>query len=209
MRGCCVALSLALAVPALAQAPNPRRSPTLPKPDQPVYAEPIIALAPGDPAPALAGTTLDGVARAVKWSDHAVNVVSFWATWCVPCKSEMPILQKLYAERSKDGLVIWGVEVDEGPVNLHPDATKRFIEDLKIRYPVIHENPGTSRLWGGIETVPTTFLVGANGRILRKYVGSTPSQTDGLVNDVNGLLDGRPLGTQELAPPPEAPSVKR
>jgi thiol-disulfide isomerase/thioredoxin len=208
MRRSWLALSLVLAFPVLAQAPTPRRSPKLPKPDVPTYEEPIVALAPGDPAPELAGTTLDGVPKTVRWSDHAVNVVSYWATWCVPCKTEMPILQGLYAARAKDGLAVWGVEVDEGPANLHLDASRRFLADLKVEYPVIHESPGTSRKWGGISTVPTTFLVGRNGKILRKYVGATPSQTEGLVNDVNGLLDGRPLGTQQLAPAAETQPAK-
>ncbi len=209
MRASWLALSLALVLPAVAQDATPRRPPSIPRQQLPVYEEPIIALAPGDPAPELAGRTLDGEPKAVRWSDHALNVVSFWATWCVPCKAEMPILQGLYAARAKDGLVVWGVEVDEGPINTHPEESRRFIADLKIEYPVIHEDPGTSHKWGGIEFVPTTFLVGRNGRILRKYVGSTPSQTEGLVADINTILDGHPLGTQTLAAPPAAPPEKR
>jgi thiol-disulfide isomerase/thioredoxin len=190
MRRSSIVMILALACLALAPAP-PQEAPRKRKPfDAPTMRR--LALAPGDPAPSLSGATPDGERKTVHWGEHALTVVNFWATWCLPCKAEMPILQDLYARRGKDGLAIWGVEVGRGSV----EDTRRFLSDLKIGYPVMRATQDTGADWGGFAILPTTFLVGREGKILRKYAGATPRQSEGLIADVTAVLDGRPMGVQ-------------
>jgi hypothetical protein len=116
----------------------------------------------------------------------------------------MPVLEDLYDRRAKDGLEIVGVEVGRGSA----EDARRFLTDLKIRFPVIHETPGTQLEWGGMSVLPMTFLVSREGKILRRYAGATPRQTEGLAADVNAVLEGRPLAVQpfpEDEPKPAEP----
>jgi thiol-disulfide isomerase/thioredoxin len=201
MRRAPIALALALACLALGQSP-PQKAPKKRIPKEPTAVR-QVAFAPGDPAPALSGETPERERASVRWGDRTLTVVNFWATWCVPCKAEMPFLQDLYARRGKDGLAIWGVEAGRGNV----EDTRRFLSDLKIGYPVLRVSAETGAAWGGASVLPTTFLVGRDGKILRKYAGATPRQTEGLVADVNAVLDGRPMGVQPF-PEDEPTPVK-
>lgn len=149
-----------------------------------------MALAPGDPAPSFRGTTPAGKRVVVDYSTSKLTVVNFWATWCEPCKDEMPALQRLHDERSGDGLNVLGVVIE----SITAGPLQAFLDEMHIDYTVLlpHGNVGAS--WGGVGTMPTTFLVDPQGKILRRYVGATPEQIDGLVYDIVAALEGRPLG---------------
>jgi thiol-disulfide isomerase/thioredoxin len=201
MRRAPIVLALALACLALGQSP-PQKAPKKRIPKESTAMR-QVAFAPGDPAPALSGETPERERASVRWGDRTLTVVNFWATWCVPCKAEMPVLQDLYARRGKDGLAIWGVEAGRGSV----EDTRRFLSDLKIGYPVLRVDAETGAAWGGASVLPTTFLVSRDGKILRKYAGATARQTEGLVADVNAVLDGRPMGVQPF-PEDEPTPVK-
>ncbi len=185
-----IVLGLVLAVLALAPSITQRRATRS-------YG---IALAPGDPAPSVRGTSPAGEPVVVRWEDHALTLVNFWASWCVPCKAEMPVLQGLHDRRGQDGLEIVGVEMGAGK----EQDGRRFLSDLGIKYPVVREQEDTVVAWGGVAILPTTFFVDRDGKILRKYVGAAPAQLEAMVKDVGAILDGRPLGVQ---PDPAAAPV--
>jgi len=149
-----------------------------------------MALAPGDPAPNFRGTTPSGERVIADYAASRLTVVNFWATWCEPCKDEMPALQRLHDERSGDGLTILGVvleNIDNGPL-------QAFVDDMGVGYTVLVPRAGVGEKWGGVGIMPTTFLVDQQGKILRRYVGATPEQIDGLVFDIVAALEGRPMG---------------
>ena len=75
-------------------------------------ADAQLALAPGDPAPTLAAVTIEGEAFRADWTASALTVVNFWATWCEPCREEMPALQKLSEAHASEGLSVVGVMLD-------------------------------------------------------------------------------------------------
>jgi len=98
-----------------------------------------------------------------------VVLINFWATWCGPCRAEIPALVALQ-ERYRDRLFILGVSEDEGP----PDGVRRFAAGLKINYPVVMLTPELERLFPGVGAIPTTFVIDREGRLVQKHVGLFP-----------------------------------
>ena len=96
-----------------------------------------------------------------------VVVVNFWATWCPPCRLEMPSLQKLHERRAGDGVVVLGFSTDVGA-----DAGVRtFLEERGITYPVGMATAAHHRAFGGIPGIPTTFILDRHGRVRHRVVG--------------------------------------
>ena len=113
---------------------------------------------------------LKGVdAKPVKFSDFAGKVVilDFWATWCGPCRMEIPgfiELQKQYADK---GLVVVGVSLDQDGASV----VKSFMDKTGINYPVVLGDETIVNAFGGVEGIPTTFIIDRNGQIVGKHVG--------------------------------------
>ncbi len=112
-----------------------------------------------------------------------IGLVNFWATWCPPCIVETPdlvILQQKYREH----LQMIGVSEDEGPL----DAVQTFVRTLGVNYPVGLATPEIHRIFPGVETLPTTFLIDRSGRIVEKYVGQIdPGATERRIRELAGL----------------------
>lgn len=159
------------------------------------------ALAPGDTAPTLSGTTIPDKQRfQADWSQHELTLVNFWATWCIPCRDEMPLLEKLYQRMKERGFHIIG------PCDLRSiDTVEEFLAEVEVSYPIIRPHGKVGHFWSGTQIKPTSFLIDRNGRILRKYVGAKPEQTEGLVADVEAVLDGREMPSQVIPAEPALP----
>lgn len=121
-------------------------------------------------APAWALNDLEG--RAVKSSDFAgkVVVVDFWATWCPPCREEIPGYIALQEKYRDAGLVIVGVSLDQGG----PRVVKDFAAKMNINYPLVMGDEAVVDAFGGVEGIPTTFVIGRDGQIVHKKVGYAP-----------------------------------
>lgn len=110
----------------------------------------------------------DKTIRSVDFNGKIV-ILDFWATWCAPCREEIPgfiALQKKYAQQ---GLVIIGASIDEGGAS----TVKLFTEKLGMNYPVVLADEEMQDQFGGIEVVPTTFVIDRKGHIVKKYPGLT------------------------------------
>jgi len=121
------------------------------------------------PSPAWELKGVDG--KLVKFSDFAGKVVilDFWATWCGPCRMEIPgfiELQKQYADK---GLVVVGVSLDQDGASV----VKTFMDKTGIIYPVVLGDETIVCAFGGVEGIPTTFIIDRNGRIVGMHVGYT------------------------------------
>ncbi|HKV27836.1 MAG TPA: TlpA disulfide reductase family protein [Candidatus Acidoferrales bacterium] len=98
-----------------------------------------------------------------------VVLLNFWATWCGPCREEIPEMVKLQAQY-KDTLQVIGASEDETP----PAQVAKFAQKAGINYPVIMASPQLEREYGGVAALPTTFVINADGRVVQKNVGVYP-----------------------------------
>jgi peroxiredoxin len=109
---------------------------------------------------------LDG--KTVKLSEYRGKVVilDFWATWCPPCREEIPHFIKLQKELGDEGLAIIGVSLDQTD-----SPVKSFIKEHGINYPVVMGDRNLASKYGGVRAIPTTFVIDKKGEIAKKYVG--------------------------------------
>jgi thiol-disulfide isomerase/thioredoxin len=119
-----------------------------------------------DPAPDFKLTGLDGKPVTLASSKGKVILLNFWATWCGPCRAEIPDLVELQ-NKYKDRLQILGLVVDDDDQN----AIKEFSEKFGVNYPVAIASDDIRMQYGGIVALPTSFLLDAEGRIVQKHEG--------------------------------------
>ncbi len=119
-------------------------------------------------APDFTLVNLDG--KNVTLSDFRgkIIIVDFWATWCGPCKMEIPSFIKLQDDY-RDDVVVLGISLDQGG----PKAVVPFAEKMKINYPIVYGNGSVVQAYGGVRGIPTTFVIDKDFNIQRKYVGYT------------------------------------
>jgi len=116
--------------------------------------------------PAFTFKDLDGRTHSSsEWSGKVV-LMNFWATWCPPCRAEIPDLIALQ-NKYRDKLVIIGVSEDDGPV----EAVKQFVADQKMNYMVAMSTPELRKIFRGVVALPTTFLLDLQGQVAQKHVG--------------------------------------
>ena len=101
-----------------------------------------------------------------------VVIVNFWATWCPPCREEIPEMIDL-ANRYKDRLQIIGISEDDDATS---EEVRDFAREEKINYPIVMGSSGVSAEYGGVPALPTSFLVNTDGRVVVKHVGLFPAQ---------------------------------
>src|SRR5882757_5534625 len=119
-----------------------------------------------DPAPEFKLSGLDGKPVTLADSHGKVILLNFWATWCGPCRAEIPDLVELQ-NKYKDHLQILGLVVDDDD----QDAIKEFTEKFSINYPVAIATNEIRFQYGGIAALPTSFVLDADGRIVQKHEG--------------------------------------
>ena len=135
---------------------------------------------------------LDGSGGNISLADYQGQVVllDFWATWCPPCRVELPVLNKLHAEYKDRGFTVIGMTVDEGAAAEVQKAVSRF----PLSYPVGLAGEEARAVYGGIRAVPTKFLLDREGNIRQHYEGVVPESV--LRADVESLLDAKAQGGQ-------------
>ncbi len=115
----------------------------------------------GSDAPAVTFQMLDGGSRSLSDLRGQVVLVNFWASWCPPCRAEMPGFQKVYDAKRAAGFTVVGVSLDEGS----RERVTTFLRDHGITYPVALGTQQAVAAFGGIDNLPTSFLIDRRGRV--------------------------------------------
>ncbi len=123
------------------------------------------------PAPSWTLLDLDGHPVSSDQFKGKVVIVDFWATWCPPCRAEIPGYGALQKKYGADGLVIIGVSVD----SKGPAAVKKFADKLPVAYRVVMADDKIVSAFGGMDAIPTTFLIDRDGVIRDRKVGAVPA----------------------------------
>lgn len=140
-------------------------------------------------APDFTLTDIEG--KQITLSDYKGKVIllDFWATWCGPCKMEIPSFIQLQNDY-KDDIVVLGVSLDQGG----PSAVVPFAEKMNINYPIVYGNGTVVQAYGGVRGIPTTFVIDQDFNIHRKYVGYQDHQV--FENDILELTGLQPVLSQ-------------
>jgi peroxiredoxin len=141
-------------------------------------------LKPGTPAPGLRLPSLGGGDVDLASYRGKVVVLNFWATWCPPCVSEMPSLERLYRALGPEGLAVVTVSTDEDEA-----ALRRFVAEEKLTLPVLRD-PGGRLAASAYRTTgyPETFVVDPSGLIQQHYVGPAEWDTPDALGHFRNLL---------------------
>ena len=149
---------------------DPQTSPlrTLPEQAGPVVlGGDTLAVAPDFRLPRLDGGTL-------RLSDYRGRVVllNFWATWCPPCRAEIPDLVELQRTWAAEGLEVIGVSLDEEGF----EAVRPFAEAYDINYPLVVDDGTVAAQFGSLYGLPTTLVLDKEGRIVQRVIGLFPTE---------------------------------
>ena len=113
-----------------------------------------------------------------------VVFLNFWATWCIPCRDEMPSMEALHNRFKDDGLEIVAVNSREGR-----EGVLDFLADYGLTFPVVLDEDGRVSAAYGIQAIPTTFLIDRDGRIILRLIGSINWDTEKIHAAIESLLN--------------------
>ncbi len=129
-------------------------------------AKPAGNAAPGDPAPTLAGTSLDGAALDIKAFRGRPVVVNFWASWCIPCRDEFPLFRDELGLHHADGLAVIGVVFNDDDA-----AARSFLSKFGATWPSLTDPGGTHASGWRVVAPPQTYFIGRDGVIRSRQIG--------------------------------------
>lgn len=153
-----------------------------------VLAELLVAAGLGVPKAPIAADDfrLASLAGAnVRLSDYRGRVVflNFWATWCPPCRSEMPSMERLHRRLRGRGLEIVAVDLQEDAA-----AVKSFVKDSSLTFTVLLDADGAVGGAWGAQSIPTTYLIDRGGNIIARAIGSREWDSDAMVTLFETIL---------------------
>lgn len=146
--------------------------------------------------PSFVMNDIDGNPRDfIEW-DGRHRLLNFWATWCAPCRREIPLLKEFQEEQGDDGILIMGIAVD------YPEEVAEFAEAAEFNYPILvgQEEAMTVAESSGIQFIamPFTMIVSRNGELLGAYLGELHRSHLDTISGLLGRLDNGEIGTEQV-----------
>jgi len=126
----------------------------------------LAGYAPDERPPEFTGLTHDGQPVSLAHLHGRVVILNFWATWCLECRREMPVLEQLHRELAVDGLTVVAINVREGTPRV-----RAYAKELGLTVPLVLDPTGEIGAAYGVIVLPTTFLVGRDGRAVARAIG--------------------------------------
>ncbi|MDJ0757968.1 MAG: TlpA disulfide reductase family protein [Woeseiaceae bacterium] len=112
-----------------------------------------------------------------------VVMVNFWATWCGPCRQEMPLLEELFSRYERVGFTLLGVNIDDDP-----RRAVAMAQELGVTFPVVFDNTKEVSKLYDVNAMPVTVLVDKEGRVRHVHHGYKPGYEEKYLNEVRALL---------------------
>jgi len=150
----------------------------------PLAANTPYSFDPGTPAPDITLQTVDGRIMSLTDLRGKAVMVNFWATWCPPCRSEMPDMQQLFAERGATDLAIVAINVQEAA-----ELVNQFVTRYGLKFPILMDPSGNAFTAYRVASLPTTYFIDKDGRIASVNVGALSRQ--GMVKQLDAALQAR------------------
>lgn len=137
----------------------------------------------GDSAPDFSLESFSG--KTMSLSEHKGDVVmiNFWATWCGPCRQEMPILDELYTRYERAGFQLLGVNIDD-----EPQRAKDMIAELGVSFPVLFDHAKAVSELYDVQAMPVSVMVDREGKIRYVHHGYKPGYEDKYLNEIRELI---------------------
>ncbi len=153
----------------------------------------FVPIGAGARAPAYSAPTLEGRPVSLASLKGKVVVLNVWATWCRPCRVEMPALERLHQQLKGEGLEVVAVSVDTPPGMLSPlgsfgSDVKDYVNSMGLTFTVLHDPERSIEDLFLVQGLPTTFIIDKHGRIRRKVLGPRPWDDKDYVDYFKELL---------------------
>jgi peroxiredoxin len=148
----------------------------------------LFPVAPGSKAPEFQATTMvAGGPKTKNITDYRGHVVllNLWATWCGPCKQEMPGIQALHDSLGPQGLRVVALSVDDPGFE---SAIRTFVAEQKLTFEILHEGSGKIERDYQTSGIPETFIIGKDGVIRKRVIGAAVWNSEGNLKLIRGLL---------------------
>lgn len=148
-----------------------------------VFACPVSASAISGKAPDFTLNSRSG--KNLRLSDYRGNVVllNFWASWCGPCRQEMPLLEGMYKKYKKLGFTILGVNVEQDS-----SKAKSYLSDISVSFPILYDNANTASKLYNVSAMPTTIIIDRNGNMRYLHKGYKPGYEKDYKKQIKALI---------------------
>jgi thiol-disulfide isomerase/thioredoxin len=163
----------------------------------------VPSILKSSPAPDFTLDSLDGTSMRLSDLRGKAVLLNFWATWCSPCKIEMPWFVEMQKEYGPQGLQIVGVAMDDSG----KDEIAKFAKEMGVNYPVLIGKEAVGDAYGGVPALPETFFIGRDGKIVDRIIG-LKGKTD-IEDSIKKALNTQPVANSSTASAATAGTVPR
>ena len=170
-------------------APTPASTPAAPVRNAPV-PQPVLTTLPANVLESEL-QALNGAPIKLSNYEGKVLLVNLWATWCTPCRVETPELVNLYKENRARGLEIVGLSTENPEASA--EKVRQFVQDFQVNYRIGCATPEVAiTLMQGRDAIPQSFVIGRDGRVIKRFVGFNPTSTPPLLKAaIEEALNGK------------------